>query len=583
MKDFSFELEKDFETQMETVSRQQNMVCAVFFFLYIFVASGIFVQMSKKEFLFFALYSFSVAVIAQFGISPHTNRILTREISSALKKNDDGLLSSAERTEIVKKLLLCPKKISTKVSFTFLIAGALPIISVILKFKITGSALFYFLFASCVGIFNSFIQSFSYAERLCSRNITRLLSQGVDVKIINRENLCGPTLKFRVLIFCIVPVVFLIFMQIFFAKMIFDGFAENAFVLRRLSFTSVFNALIFIATGAYLQQQIFSATKNIIKILENLTLKKQMNTFLPSDLSNDFSYNIFLVDELISFLHEISFDAASSGESILSALSELSALAKKTEEISVTESASVQKCIDVMESEKIQHEKILTHIGKLQQSAFKAKRNSILVSELISSGVQKMSEIIQSNLDSIYGIKKLGEKIDKLWDVLNSINIIAEKTKNIAFNSELEVTVAGEKGKKIHVVSNEILRLAESIKNSTAEIKTKVSLVQHDCDNLIISNEAETQRRRDENDFYTKLERNFKELYLSCDVMAESLKKIFEVLEDQQESFENETVALHEINSGFEKFSLSSKKIGEEISELNKVSANRGFVTADEK
>ena len=72
--------------------------------------------------------------------------------------------------------------------------------------------------------------------------------------------------------------------------------------------------------------------------------------------------------------------------------------------------------------------------------------------------------------ETISGIKMLGEKIESIWDIVNIINGIADQTKIIAFNAELEASAAGEAGKNFQIVATEIRRLADSTVSSTNEI-----------------------------------------------------------------------------------------------------------------
>ena len=230
-----------------------------------------------------------------------------------------------------------------------------------------------------------------------------------------------------------------------------------------------------------------------------------------------------------------------------------------------------------MENAKNQHKKISSQINMIQKSASSTKNSADTSSNLLKAGIQKMSEITQSNLDTIYGIKELSERVDSICTVIDAIDAVAERTKTIAFNAELEASMVGEQGEKFHIVANEILRLAASIKTSNYEIRQKVTDILHSCDNLIISSESGTQKTREGSEFYLKLESNFRDLCLSSEITAESLRKVMDITDIQQGAFEQINSILAEINVGFENFSQNSQRISQKTKALNESAADLGY------
>jgi methyl-accepting chemotaxis protein len=105
-----------------------------------------------------------------------------------------------------------------------------------------------------------------------------------------------------------------------------------------------------------------------------------------------------------------------------------------------------------------------------------------------------MSDIQETSVDTIGGIKNLGDQIKSIWDILGIINSVASQTKIIAFNAELEASAAGEKGRNFEIVASEIRRLADNTVLSTQEIKEKINEIQRASNNLILAGEEEADR-----------------------------------------------------------------------------------------
>ena len=94
-----------------------------------------------------------------------------------------------------------------------------------------------------------------------------------------------------------------------------------------------------------------------------------------------------------------------------------------------------------------------------------------------------------SNNEIIDGIRALGQQIDCIGDIVTIINDIADQTRIIAFNAELEAVSAGEAGKNFHIVATEIRRLANSTVNSVNDIQSYIQNIQNASKNLIQSSE----------------------------------------------------------------------------------------------
>ncbi|WP_407396696.1 methyl-accepting chemotaxis protein [Treponema sp.] len=580
MKTNEMNKKKSFETEMLDTGRFKNLACGAFFFAYTLYSSGVVKIMERKDFAIFFTIVIVVSALAQFVVAPHTNRILTRDISDRIAKNDQGEFDIDDRTTLLKDLLSLPRSISIEVVVVVLCASIAPIIMLLFRIHITPYTFAYISLCCMGGLYLSGVSAFCYSETLCCKIATKLIQQGINKATVHRDKFYGSSTRRRILCFTIFPVILSSAIQCtILYMMIFDGW-DNVHAIKHMIFIISCNALLSILSGYYLHKILTVNTRNITEVLEKLTDNKK-NLFLPTDLNHELSYSIFLIDELINYLRNLSIEASSAGDEILSSSKKLARDANLTAETSISEAAAIRECLATMENAKNQHKRISSHINLIQTSATTTKNSADASSELLAAGIQKMSEITQSNLDTIYGIKDLSERIDSICSVVDAIDSVAERTKTIAFNAELEAAIVGDEGEKFHIVANEILRLAASIKNSIYEIKQKITDILHSCDNLIISSESGTQKTREGSEFYIKLESNFRELCLSSDITAESLRKVVDITDIQQGAFEQINSILAEINSGFELFSQSSQKISQETKALNEAAATLGSYSSN--
>ena len=114
--------------------------------------------------------------------------------------------------------------------------------------------------------------------------------------------------------------------------------------------------------------------------------------------------------------------------------------------------------------------------------------------EALQSNVRDLQEIRNMNMLTTEGIKKLNTKMNGIWDIVGIISNVADQTKIIAFNAELEASSSGEAGKNFHIVATEIRRLSDTIIDSIKEIKNIIDEIQNASDRLILDSEKGTRQ-----------------------------------------------------------------------------------------
>jgi iron only hydrogenase large subunit-like protein len=121
------------------------------------------------------------------------------------------------------------------------------------------------------------------------------------------------------------------------------------------------------------------------------------------------------------------------------------------------------------------------------------KENVNSGARFVEESLSKMKEIEESSSVTTEGIKTLGSQIGSIWEIVGIISTIADQTKIIAFNAELEAASAGEMGKSFEIVAAEIRRLADNTVSSTKQIRKKIEEIQKSSDTLVRSSHRERE------------------------------------------------------------------------------------------
>jgi methyl-accepting chemotaxis protein len=283
-----------------------------------------------------------------------------------------------------------------------------------------------------------------------------------------------------------------------------------------------------------------------------------------SQISEQFNDLIDTIENILKRMKETSSE-------IFSAVQELSVSSQEITTTSNQQAAAVKEIVSTMEDSDQLSKSIAGRINEVTKISNNTKEVVENGFERVQTSLGKMEEIKTSNDDTITGIKSLGEKIESIWEIVNIINGIADQTKIIAFNAELEASAAGEAGKNFQIVAAEIRRLADSTVASTSEIKTKINEIQHSSDNLIIASEEGTSRINEGVDIAAELRKIFEDILSSSEISASSAEQIASSINQQVSAFEQILQTLKQISEGIDNFVTSTTATANSSSKLKEM------------
>ncbi|MGB0664023.1 MAG: methyl-accepting chemotaxis protein [Pontibacterium sp.] len=122
---------------------------------------------------------------------------------------------------------------------------------------------------------------------------------------------------------------------------------------------------------------------------------------------------------------------------------------------------------------------IISKLAVLSNSASqRAIKTSETAMESVSQTVDSITKIRQTIHEAEKRIKRLGERSQEIGGIVSLINNISERTHVLSLNASMHAASAGEAGRGLMVVVDEVQRLAENSREATAEIENLVNNIQ---------------------------------------------------------------------------------------------------------
>ena len=231
---------------------------------------------------------------------------------------------------------------------------------------------------------------------------------------------------------------------------------------------------------------------------------------------------------------------------------------------------------------------IVEKTGSVATIASRMEEDVLHGFEVLEKNVKKMEDIKEKNSGIINGIISLSNKVNKIRDIVRTINTITDQTKVIAFNAALEAASAGETGKRFAVVAGEVNRLADDIAVLTRQIREQVEEIQSSSSSLIVYSEEGSDRIAEGYKLIKDLEDIFKEIRSGAEITSNQAQTITVSTQQQLKSSEQIYSAVADVSQRIKRYvgsaeavALSAGTLSERTSELERFLAEEN--TAGQK
>ncbi|MBD5587121.1 methyl-accepting chemotaxis protein [Clostridium botulinum] len=204
--------------------------------------------------------------------------------------------------------------------------------------------------------------------------------------------------------------------------------------------------------------------------------------------------------------------------------------------------------------------------------------------ELLNS-IENLTKVFENFETKIWTMES---NVQKINEITNLINDIAEKTNLLALNAAIEAARAGESGKGFAVVAEEIRKLAEMSRKSSEDIYTIVNGVLEDTKDMVKSSNEVNEKLNGQRSTADEAMNSFMEISKSVTNMIPKIRNInnsANIIEKNKNEILNksETIASisQEISASAEEISASSEEMSASSEEVANTAQSLNDMTQD--
>jgi len=534
-----------------------NLVSAALVFSY----AAIFITMRLEQLPWAILIVGAIVLFAEFVFSPLTNGLLTKKLTERINDwQENGIDDYKERTLLFEAIMAFPHKKGIQTFLYFFVCAVLMALGYYLVPQMGLSiATDMVSFIACIfGSYFAGLLALDYSERICEPMAQELVSQGIDAEYVQQKKQFSLSMNARMVLFLIIPVLYssaLLCIILYEGYFILNGHMPTP--REQIIKVAVVEAINLSLCLLLVQKYYRAMRKSNIDLAESLvhSLKTgDANQYIPTSISNRMQYNIWLLNNVISRFNNLLTTADSVAEKVLHTTDSLSVISGQLSSTSLEQSAAVKEILTTMEDSSALTQNIANTIESVSSGAEDTYQSVTASFDVLDNITSQMKEINAANDVSIAGIQELEKQVENIGQVISIINDIADQTRIIAFNAELEAVSAGDEGQSFHIVATEIRRLAGSTMNSITEIKEYIENIQQAANRLISTSRMGTETINQEAELITRLQEQFNSIKNLADITADQSTDISGLVGSQSASFNQIVVTLRQIAASIESF-----------------------------
>lgn len=234
------------------------------------------------------------------------------------------------------------------------------------------------------------------------------------------------------------------------------------------------------------QQERETLNASVISLIQNVFKLSQRDLTIRVPVAEDITGAVSdSINQLADSIDSTLVDVTEVSEGVTKASSQIQSQSERVMAHSKKEKLEIQKTLEELDT-VIRAMQMIAHLATASHTTSKEAINtSENAMSSVSETIISINRIRQTIAEAEKRIKRLGERSQEIGGIVSLINNISERTHVLSLNASMHAASAGEAGRGLTVVVDEVQRLAENSREATAEIETLVNNIQVETNDTI--------------------------------------------------------------------------------------------------
>lgn len=273
------------------------------------------------------------------------------------------------------------------------------------------------------------------------------------------------------------------------------------------------------------------------------------NGNLSARVTNEYKGDQKLITDSINRVADSLSEAMVHVKELVNSLASVSGqISSSTEEMAVgaqeqsTQATEVAGAIEEMTRTILETTKNASSAADFSKKAGETAKTGGEVVKQTVDGMNRIADVVHSAASTV---KDLGKNSDKIGEIIQVIDDIADQTNLLALNAAIEAARAGEQGRGFAVVADEVRKLAERTTKATKEIALMIKQIQRDTGNAVDSIESGTKEVETGKELAKKA-------IVALDEIIDRTNKTIDVVNQVAAASEEQSAAAEQISKSIE-------------------------------
>jgi len=274
-------------------------------------------------------------------------------------------------------------------------------------------------------------------------------------------------------------------------------------------------------------------------------------------------------NDMAAQLRELIQELQQAAIQITGASTEVLSTAEEHASGSVQQAASISQVTATMEELTNTAKQIALSATSVEKIADDSAHAAHAGYESVGEALAAMEKIRRRVADISGKTLLLGERSQRISEVLNLIKDIAGEIHLLAVNAAIESAAAGEHGKRFAVVASEVRRLAERTRESAEEIKGIVGEIQSATNTSVLATEQGVKEVENGVSLATRARGSLEEIIQMVDRTTQAIRQITFATQQQQSASEQIVQTMREVADVTKNAAAGMKHSANAVGELN--------------